>query len=61
MNLVKNLNNRFEIIRKEDVILISTFLDPNFGLLYFVTETQSVVIAKMKALLKNQKLKKLSQ
>ena len=57
MNLVKNLNNRFEDIIKQDVILISTFLDPNFGLSYFEMETQSLVIAKMKALLKKSEAK----
>ena len=56
-DLVNKLNQRFGDIIKQDVVLISTFLDPNFGLSYFETETQTLVIAKITALIKKSAAK----
>ena len=37
---------------KEDVFIVSTFLDPNFGLNYFETDKQEEVKVRLLSLLK---------
>jgi hypothetical protein len=51
-DLLSSLNKRFDKIINDDVFLISTFLDPNFGLSAFDTEFQEIVKAKIIALSK---------
>ena len=51
-DLLASLNKRFGNIIKDDIFLVSTFLDPNFGLSAFEKDVQEVVKAKIVALVK---------
>ena len=48
--LRKSLRERFGDLIKDDLFLLSTFLDSNFGLDYFDSETKIVVKQKVKNL-----------
>ena len=50
--MLDSLNKRFNILIDEDVFIISTVLDPNFGLKYFEIKKQDVVKARVLAMLK---------
>ena len=50
--LLESLNDRFGSKIEEDLYLVSTFLDPNFGINVFVPERQPYVKSRVKALLK---------
>ena len=50
--MLLSLNKRFKDLIKEDVFIVSTFLDPNFGLNYFETDKQEGVKARLLSLLK---------
>ena len=52
--LSESLNKRFGELIKDDVFLISTFVDPYFDLSYFETAQQNIVKVKVIALLKKE-------
>jgi hypothetical protein len=50
--MLLSLNKGFKDLIKEDVFIVSTFLDPNFGLNYFETNKQEEAKARLLSLLK---------
>ena len=50
--LLNSLNKRFGKLLNDDIFMISTFLDPNFGISAFEEKDQDVVKAKIISLLK---------
>ena len=45
--LLKSLNKRFDHIINHDIFLVSTFLDPNFGISSFEPDFQNTVKTKI--------------
>ena len=56
-DLLESLNIRFGNLIKEEIFLISTFLDPNFGITYLELEDQQTVKAKIIAMIRREDAK----
>ena len=51
-NTLKSLRKRFDSLVSTDIILVSTFLDPRFGLAAFEDHEKDKVLSRIKALVK---------
>ena len=53
-SMLISLSSRFDKLIEEEVFMMSTLLDPNFGMNYFKDEHQDTVKARVLAILKRE-------
>ena len=52
--IVKNVTNRFNYAKKDDMFTFASLLDPNYGITWMPKDDQIIWLAKFEALMINE-------